>query len=89
MPALNFPGGVSGLNFGGGGVWSDPWGGVCSKFSGVGVSAPNFRGGLSSKFLGGVWSGGGVSPIFGIRSTFGRYASYWNPFLLLLEFEFI
>ena len=33
-----------------------------------------FFGGGSSKFLGGVFS-------TGIRSTFGRYASYWNAFL--------
>ena len=67
-----------------GGVWSDPGGGVCYKFSGGcllqifgGVSAPNFRGGVCSKFSG----GGRGSPIFGIWSTFGRYASYWNAFL--------
>ena len=41
------------------------------KFSGGGVS--NFRGGCLK------FSGGGVSS--GIRSTFGRYASYWNAFL--------
>ena len=54
-------------------------GGACSKFSGGcllqifggGVPAPNFRGGACSKFSGG-------SLIFGIWSTFGRYASYWN-----------
>ena len=53
-------------------------GGVCSKFSG-GVSAPNFQGGSAPNFRGG-------SPIFGIRSTFGRYASYWNAFLFKLNF---
>ena len=71
-------------------------GGVCSKFWGVSapnfgggwgvcVSAPNFWGDVCSKFLGGcllqIFLGG--SPIFGIRSTFGRYASYWNAFLFL------
>ena len=57
-------------------------GGACSKFSGgcllqifLGGPAPKFWGGACSKFSGG-------SPIFGIRSTFGRYASYWNAFLL-------
>ena len=77
-----------------GGVCSKFWGGeggrggggVCSKFLGGGVSAPNFRGGVCSKFSGGVcskFSGGGVPPIFGIRSPFGRYASYWNAFFLI------
>ena len=60
-----------------------------------GVSAPNL-GGVCSKFPGGVcskFSGGcllqifGGSPIFGIRSTFGRYASYWNAFLFLNAFN--
>ena len=56
-------------------VWS---GGVSATNFG-GVSAPNFfGGGVCSKF-----SGGGWSLIFGIRSTFGRYASYWNAFLLV------
>ena len=60
-----------------------------------GVPAPNFRGGACSKFFGGgcllqIFGGGacskfsGGAPIFGIRSTFGRYASYWNAFLLFL-----
>ena len=49
-------------------------GGACSKFSG-GVPAPNFRGGVPAPNF------GGGPPIFGIRSTFGRYASYWNAFL--------
>ena len=60
-------------------------GGVCSKFSGGvpapnfrGVPAPNFRGGLLQIFGEGVWS-----PIFGIRSMFSRYASYWNAFLFI------
>ena len=54
------------------------WGGACSNFLGGGifwgVPAPNFRGGI---FFGGA-------PIFGIRSPFGRYASYWNAFLFLI-----
>ena len=65
-------------------------GGACSKFSGGcllqifgGVPAPNFRGGCLLQIFGGgacsKFSGG--SPIFGIWSTFGRYASYWNAFL--------
>ena len=41
------------------------FGGGVSKFSGGGGS-PNFPGGRVS---------------IGIRSTFGRYASYWNAFL--------
>ena len=83
---------------GGEGVCFKFSGGVCSKFSGGGgvsalnfrggVSAPNFGGGVCSKFFwgGGVsapnFGGGGVPPIFGIRSPFGRYASYWNASLL-------
>ena len=49
----------------------------------LGGVPPNFRGGGSSKFSGGFLQifGGGVST--GIRSTFGRYASYWNAFLYL------
>ena len=61
------------------------WG--VSNFSG-GVSGRGCvwsRGGVSN-FWGGVWSGGGcLVPgggfFTGIRSTFGRYASYWNAFL--------
>ena len=49
-----------------------------------GGSAPNFGGGCLLQIFGGGVSGpGGGSPIFGIRSTFGRYASYWNAFLFL------
>ena len=88
-----FSGGVSAPNFGGGvcskffGGVSVPIfrGGVCSKFWG-GCLLQFFRG-VCSNFWGGVWSkfsGGGGSPIFGIRSTFGRYASYWNAFLFQL-----
>ena len=54
--------------------------GVLLQNFGGGLSAPNFRGGVCFKFS------GGVSPIFGIRSTFGRYASYWNAFLFLQTF---
>ena len=61
-------------------------GGACSKFSG-GVPAPNF-GGCLLKFSGGACSKfSGGSPIFGIRSTFGRYASYWNAFLFKNNFK--
>ena len=74
---MSAPGGVSAPNLQGGCVCSKFfWGGVCSKFSGGGgwgVSAPNFQGGCLLP--------GGVPPIFGIRSPFGRYASYWNAFL--------
>ena len=64
-------------------------GGGSSKFSGGGVFfggvPPNFQGGVffgggSSKFSGGGYFGGGGFST-GIRSTFGRYASYWNAFL--------
>ena len=84
-----FSGGVSAPNFQGGcllqifrGV-SAPnfrgWGGVCSKFSGGGGCLLQiFRGGCLLQIF-----GGGVSN-FGIRSMFGRYASYWNAFLFLL-----
>ena len=60
------PGGGFPPNFGGGSAW----GGFLQIFMG---GLPG--GGDSSKFL---W--GGFSP--GIQSTFGRYASYWNAFLL-------
>ena len=73
-----FQGGVC-SNFGGVCSKFSRGGGVCSKFSGG--SAPNFRG-VCSKFWGGLLQILGGSPIFGIRSTFGRYASYWNAFLL-------
>ena len=67
-------------------ILSTGGGGVCSKFSG-GCLLQIFGGGVCSKFSGGVsapnFPGGGVSPIFGIQSTFGRYASYWNAFLFL------
>ena len=86
------------LSTGGGGRVSKLSGGASSKFSGgflqiffggfppnLGGSSkfsggvpPNFRGRGSSKFSG----GGGVSTR--IRSTFGRYASYWNAFLFLI-----
>ena len=74
------------------------WGGFCSKFLGGGVSAPIFFGGVGGwcllqilgggcllQIFGGVGSGPGgeVPPIFGIRSPFGWYTSYWNAFLLL------
>ena len=103
-PRLYFHRRLSFILFTGGGVWSDPGGGACSKFSG-GVPAPNFRGGACSKFSGGgllqifggggacskfsgggacsKFSGGGRSLIFRIRSTFSRYASYWNAFLFV------
>ena len=61
-------------------------GGVCSKFSG-GCLLQIFGGGCLLQISGGclLQIFGGVSaPIFGIRSTFGRYASYWNAFLLTL-----
>ena len=82
VPAPNFRGGAC-SKFSGGGACSKFSGGACSKFSGGGcllqifggVPAPNFWGGACSKI-----SGGGL--IFRIRSTFGRYASYWNAFLL-------
>ena len=71
---LQIFGGVPAPNF---------WGGPAPNFRGGcllqifgGVPAPNFRGGLLQI------SGG--SPIFGIRSMFGRYTSYWNAFLLLI-----
>ena len=75
-------GGVSAPNF-----WGE--GGCLLQIFFGGVSAPNFRGGgcllqffgggSAPNFQGG-WGARG-SPIFGIRSTFGRYASYWNAFL--------
>ena len=43
--------------------------GVCDSVHGGGGVPPNFRGGVST----------------GIRSTFGRYTSYWNAFLLLID----
>ena len=54
----------------------------------MGVGSPILGGGCFSKFLGGLQIFGGVPPNFrrvstGIRSTFGRYASYWNAFLLI------
>ena len=65
-----------------GGCLLQIWGGedVCSKFLG---------GCLLQIFFGGVSGPGGVPPIFRIRSTFGRYASYWNAFLFLSEFTFV
>ena len=73
------------LSTGGGGGVSAPnfRGGCLLQIFGGGVSAANFHGGgcLLQIFGGGLVPGGG-SPIFGIRSTFGRYASYWNAFLL-------
>ena len=92
VPAPNFRGGVC-SKFSGGCLLQIFRGGACSKFSGGcllqifgGVPAPNFRGGgCLLQILGGSvcskFSGGGP-PIFGIRSPFGRYASYWNAFLL-------
>ena len=93
VPAPNF-GGVPAPNFRGGacskfsgGVPAPNFGGVPAPNFRGGVPAPNFWGGACSKFSGGgacsKFSGG--SPIFGIRSTFGRYASYWNAFLLSLN----
>ena len=68
----NFSGGV--LQFFGEGVVLQFGGGI-SNFSGV----SNFFGGVSPIFLGGVSTG--------IRSTFGRYASYWNAFLSKIFFS--
>ena len=45
-----------------------------------------FGGGVVSNFSGGLQFFGGESPT-GIRSTFGRYASYWNAFLFELKFD--
>ena len=74
---------LGGLQFFGGGGGSPNFWGV-SNFSG---GSPIFFGVLQifgefSKFSGGLqFFGGGVST--GTRSTFGRYASYWNAFLLI------
>ena len=82
----NFRGGVlqifgGGRNFGGG-----IFGGGSSKFSGgvffLGGVPPNFRGGFLQIFLGGGFS-------TGIRSTFGRYASYWNAFLFSIKSQYL
>ena len=70
-------GGVSAPNFRGG-LLQFFGGGVCSNFWGEGCLLQIFGGGVCSKFSGG-------SPIFRIRSTFGRYASYWNAFLLYIK----
>ena len=59
----------------GGGACSKFWGGACSKF--FGGCLLQILGGCLLQIFGG-------SPIFGIRSTFGRYASYWNAFLFTL-----
>ena len=65
---------------------------VCPQWGGGYPSMPcrSVRGG--SLVPGGLQFFGGGSPIFwgglqffGIRSTFGRYASYWNAFLLNLS----
>ena len=85
-------GGVPASNFGGGACSKFRGGVPAPNFRGGGVPAPNFRGGCLLQIFGGVpapnfWGvpapnfRGGGSPIFGIRSTFGRYASYWNAFL--------
>ena len=73
----------------GGGGWSR-WGLVPGRVSGP-RGSQNFRGGLKifgwrvSKFSGGLqFFEGGVSA--GLRSTFGRYASYWNAFLFYILF---
>ena len=68
---------------------SGPGPGGCLQFFGGRVSpilggVSNFSGGCGLQIFGGgglqfFW---GRSPNFGIRSTFGRYASYWNAFLL-------
>ena len=55
--------------------------GVC-LFKGVGTHPQGW-----------ICPGGGYSPppqymgYYGIRSTSGRYASYWNAFLLSLKFD--
>ena len=65
-----------------GGVWSR---GVSNFFLGGGAvkgGPPNFLGGnffLISAFFGDTPPP--LGPDTGIRSTFGRYASYWNAFL--------
>ena len=61
-------------------------GGACSKFSGGCLLQISGGWGCLLQIFGGVpapnfWGG---PPIFGIRSPFGRYASYWNAFLLML-----
>ena len=89
---------LSVILFTGGGVPAPNFrGGAYSKFSG-GVPAPNFGGGCLLQIWGGGGGGGACSkfsggcllqifgggpPIFGIRSPFGRYASYWNAFLFI------
>ena len=78
-------GGVSAWK--GGSFWGvlQIFGGVLQIFGGgvLGGVPPNFRGGGVSPNNG----GGGFSP--GIRSTFGRYASYWNAFLYNNRFRLL
>ena len=90
--ALIFRGGAPDFALIWGGLF---WGGFLQIFGGGSSrfwgGAPDFAlifrggilgGGCSSKFSGGVFS-------TGIRSTFGRYASYWNAFLYSLFFRFL
>ena len=66
------------------GGFSKFWGGV-GRGCLVPEGSSKFFGGGSSKFSGGFSKfSGGVST--GIRSTFGRYASYWNAFLFSFIF---
>ena len=73
---LSTGGGVPAPNFRGGYFFG---GGVFFR-GGIFFGGVFFRGG--GIFSGGVFFRGGLST--GIRSTFGRYASYWNAFLFLL-----
>ena len=65
------------------------WGGSGLQFFGgspIFGGAPIFRGGSRGEFFFDfcfLWGYPPPGPDTGIQSTFGRYASYWNAFLLL------
>ena len=88
VPAPNFRGwggwGVPAPNFRGwgglGGACSKFWGGACSKFSGGGVPAPNFRGGCLLQIFGGV-----PAPNFRGGSSNFRNTVTVRPVRILLE----
>ena len=66
----------------GGGVWVSQH---ALQVSPGGVGSPIFRGWVVSNFsgVGGLQFFRGGLQDTGIRSTFGRYASYWNAFLCI------
>ena len=89
-------------SFGQGNIFTGVCHSFCSQGGGIFSGGVFFRGGYffggvffwGGYFFGGYFFPGGVffrggGFFTGIRSTFGRYASYWNAFLFMIYFHFL